>query len=167
MDLIPDYYFPHVADIPVRFLQENGIKGLVLDIDNTLAHDNSCALPNGVREWLAKLDEAGLPCVIVSNNKEQRAADFAALCELPYVAQAFKPSQNTIPKVMGILGVTPEETAVVGDQIFTDISYGKQAGFTTILVDPMGGDDLIFVKFKRLLERPIIRKVQKRGHTKT
>lgn len=166
MKLMPDYYFRCVADIPPAFLVRQGIRGLVLDIDNTLAHDDVCALPGETDGWLKQLAEAGIGAVIVSNNREQRACDFSALCGLPYVAQALKPAQQTVPRVLEMLRTAPDETAVVGDQLFTDISYGKAAGFVTILVEPLGDDNLFFVRFKRLLERPLLRKIRKRGVTR-
>lgn len=166
MDWMPDYFFARVADIPVSLLLRRGIKGLVLDIDNTLAHDDVCALPDEVAAWLAAVRAAGIRCVVVSNNLERRASDFCALCGLDYVARALKPGQRSVPRVLELLGTAPSETAVVGDQLFTDISYGKRAGFVTILVEPMGGDNLLGVRVKRLLERPLMRKIRKRGVTK-
>ena len=35
------------------------------------------------------------------------------------------------------MGCTSAETAIVGDQIFTDILGGNRAGVTTLLVEPI------------------------------
>lgn len=165
MSLLPDYFFHRITDITPAFLLTRGVKGLVLDIDNTLTFDGQNVLPGEVAHWLGEIKDAGIKAIIVSNNHERRGRDFAALCDLPFVAKAFKPSQKTIAAVLKVLA-PPGAVAVIGDQLFTDILYGKRAGFITVLVEKMGSDLPFFVKMKRVAERPAMRKLRRNGYTK-
>lgn len=166
MSLLPDYFFNRITDIAPAFLAARGVKGLVLDIDNTLTFDGQNVLSDEAARWLGGIKSAGIEAMIVSNNQVERGRKFAALCGLPFVAMAFKPSQKTIPDVLKILAAPPLAIAVIGDQLFTDIRYGKRAGFITILVEKMGGDLPLFVKMKRVAERPAMRKLRRNGFTK-
>jgi len=165
MDLMPDHYFNRITDIPLSFFQKHGINGLILDIDNTLAYDNQNEISDEVAAWLKKITKANISAVTVSNNKHSRGYEFSKICFLPFVSDAFKPSQKTVPVVLDILRTRLDSTAVIGDQIFTDIWYGKRAGCMTILVEKMGKDIPPFVKLKRLFEIPLMKRIRERGVT--
>lgn len=166
MNIIPDFYFNKVTDITPEFLKSHGIKGVALDIDNTLTFDNQHVLPDEVAQWLAVINEARIAAIVVSNNGEKRSRAFSELCTLPYFSNAHKPSQRSIPIVLDILGAEANETAVIGDQIFTDIWYGKRAKCRTILVNKMGDDVMFGVRLKRVLEKPLMIGLKKKGFTK-
>jgi HAD superfamily (subfamily IIIA) phosphatase, TIGR01668 len=163
MGLTPDLFFNRITEITLSFLKANGIRGLILDIDNTLAYDGDFSLPEDVRMWIIGLINAGMPAIIVSNSKEKRTRTFADQCMLPYYAQALKPSRRSRAVVEDILNVQPQEIAIIGDQLFTDIWYGKRMGYKTILVEKMGEDRPLFVKMKRMLEKPVMNRIRKRG----
>ncbi len=160
MILTPHFYFRSVVEVPPELFLQRGICGLVLDIDNTLAPDEQ-AVPPLVLQWLEQIREAGLSCVIVSNGSEGRAFKIARQCGLPYLAKAAKPSLKTAAEVRRILRCTPDRMAVVGDQLFTDVVYGKRLGAATVLVERMGTDKLLFVRFKRILEKPFMRSIRR------
>ena len=105
---------------------------------------------------------AGVEGVIISNNSAERAAPFAEKCGLPFVAKAHKPSPRAFERAKALLS-GEGKTAMVGDQLFTDIAFGCSAGCVTIFVEPMGGEKLLGVKLKRLLEKPFMPLVRKRG----
>ncbi len=166
MKWMPDYYVHRVTDISPGFFEALGITGLVLDIDNTLTADGDPLVPEDIAQWLHDLRTAGIQAVILSNNRHARGEAFAALCGLPFVAQALKPSQRTLPRVLEILDADVAAVAVIGDQLFTDIWYGKRAKCTTVLVEKMGDDLPWFVRFKRKLEQPFFKKIRERGFSK-
>ncbi len=154
---IPDYFFDKIWDIPVSFLQENGIKCLLLDVDNTLTtHDNPSAHQKAVR-WLDLVSEAGIKSVIISNNIEPRVAPFAQNLGVQFVFNAQKPLSKGAKQAIKISGVNKENMLVIGDQIFTDVLFGKFSGVKTLLVTPMEPEKTRFFKFKRWLERIILR----------
>lgn len=163
MSLIPDFYFRHIVEIPASLFEENGIKAAILDIDNTLTEDNSPVVAAEVTEWLAAMQANGIRFAVVSNNHNPRVSDFSKVIGIPAVCEAKKPDTKCLAEVGGILSTPPKETAVIGDQIFTDIWFAKRAGMKSILVEPMGPDGLIGIKIKRILEKPILWRMKRRG----
>ncbi len=156
MVFIPHYYFDRIEDITPETLKSLGIRGLVLDIDNTLTYDFCPDVSDSVLAWLGEVKKAGIKAVIVSNNSEERARPFAEKCSLPFVARAKKPSSRSLAAVGETLKTSVKETAVIGDQLFTDIAFGKGNGMTALMVKPLGGEKLFHVKLKRVLEAPFM-----------
>ncbi len=159
---VPDIMITSVTDITADFLRSYGIKGLVLDVDNTLTtHGNPTPAP-GVLEWLDGMKQAGFQLTIVSNNTHQRVEPFANMLGLSFISMGCKPLTFGMTKACKRFGCRPKEIAVVGDQIFTDILGGNLKGMLTILVTPLAPEHGRFFQLKRRLEGPFIRKYQKR-----
>lgn len=156
MSFIPDYYFNRIEEITPAILKKLGIKGLVLDIDNTLTLDFSPDVSESVLAWLAEIKKEGFAAIIVSNNSAERAEPFAEKCALPFVARAKKPSARSLLAIGETLGCSLRETAVVGDQLFTDMAYAKNNGMVALGVKPLGGEKLVRIKLKRILEKPFM-----------
>ena len=160
-------FFPHadfkrIYEIPTEFFQQWGLTVALLDVDNTLTtHDNPTPHKE-VLGWLERQRNSGLRLMILSNNTEERVAPFAEGLGLEYIADAHKPLGGPLRQDLGKLGVRPEETAVIGDQIFTDILCARLAGCTAVLVEPMEPEPMAFFRVKRTLERPILRAYRKR-----
>ena len=106
------------------------------------------------------MKKAGIEGVIISNNSAARAAPFAEKCTLPYIADAHKPSPRAFERANAFIK-SGGKTAMVGDQLFTDMAFGNLAGCVTIFVKPMGPERLFTVKLKRLLEKPFMPFVRK------
>ena len=88
--LQPDYYIPHITGVTLEFLRRHGIRGLILDVDNTLTtHDDPTPHPD-IAAWLDGMRQAGVGMMIVSNNTEERVRPFAEILGLPYVADGKK-----------------------------------------------------------------------------
>jgi HAD superfamily phosphatase (TIGR01668 family) len=85
-------------------------------------------------------------------------AEFNKDLKLPAVYNAAKPSRAAFRRALGFLGTAPEHTAVIGDQIFTDILGGNRMGLFTVLVVPMSTKEFIWTKFVRQVEKLILRK---------
>ena len=152
----PHEHFHRVTDITPAHLDALGIKALVLDIDNTLTtHDNPTP-GQGVPEWLANVQAHGIRCVLLSNNSPARVEPFAKMLSLGYEADARKPFPSGVRRACRHMGVAVHETAIVGDQIFTDVLAGRTSGVYTILLDPIEPEKTRFFRFKRRLERPIV-----------
>lgn len=163
MMFIPDFYFKSICDITPELLKEHGISFLLLDIDNTLTFDFDPELPLNVEIWLNTIKQNNITCAIVSNNGPERGKPIAEKCDLPLISSAHKPSTASFEQVKKMLGCTSENTAMIGDQLFTDIWYGNRLGMLTIFVEPMGGEKLLGVKIKRVLEKPFMRAVRRRS----
>ena len=159
--LVPDYIFDKFDDISVDFLLANEIKAVILDIDNTLEPYENATPGERVKLWLSSLAENGISCAFVSNNNEQRVSAFNAELGLPAFYKAGKPFAKNILKAMDTLGAAPKNTLMLGDQILTDVWAARNAGITACLVPPIKDKTDVFTKFKRLLEKPILKKYRK------
>lgn len=159
--LRPDFQYETLQDIPVEMLRKNGITGLLLDLDNTVAPWNDNTLTAEVRDWFAQIKEAGIVACIVSNNRQpDRVAAVADVLEILYVYKAAKPSRKAFQKGVETLEKESKEVAVIGDQLFTDVLGGNRAGLKTILVTPIHEREFAGTKVLRFMETLIGRKVR-------
>lgn len=155
----PNFVLNSVTDITVEFLDKNNIKALLLDVDNTLsvAHANK-TLRNGVAQWLSDMREADIPMMILSNAKKKRAIRFADSVGLDVVGLAAKPLPFGYFRAVKKLRIKRKNVAIVGDQIFTDVMGGNLSGVKTILVTDITPEDKPFFKFKRKLEKKMLKR---------
>ena len=156
--LTPDYMFGTYREVTAEFLLEKGIRALLIDIDNTLAPYEQPDPDDNIRAWFESLRENGIRVALVSNNHAPRVERFNQTLGLLAFSDSGKPSRKTLEKAMKALGVTHEETAVLGDQLLTDAYGGKHIGLPAIIVPPIHDKTNPFFRFKRLLARPYIRK---------
>ena len=158
----PDYMFGHYYEVTPEFLREHGIRALLTDIDNTLAPYEQPDPDVRLTEWIGKLREAGIGIALISNNHPPRVNRFNAAWGLPAYPESGKPRKKYLLAAMNQLGVSPEETAVLGDQLLTDAYAGKHIGLPAIIVPPIRDKTNLFFRFKRLLERRYIRRYAKK-----
>ena len=59
------------------------------------------------------------------------------------------------------MGTDKSDTVLMGDQVFTDVWAAHNAGIRAILVPPINDKRDLLTRFKRLLERPVLRKYDK------
>ena len=136
--MIPHITAPDVFHITPERLKQKGITLLLLDLDNTLSPYSEDLPPDRVLKWMSALEKSGVEPYILSNNaSEERVRNYAEACDIPYVARAGKPSPRPIHAAMEELGKTRSETALMGDQIFTDVLAARRAGVTAIVVKPL------------------------------
>ena len=121
---------------PQDFLSIN-VKFLMLDLDNTLSPYHINDADQSLRSWVTSFKDSGLELFILSNNHGERPAHFAAQLGIDYINRAKKPNISTALSVMEKKGYTPKETAIIGDQIFTDVLCGVRCGFFSVCVRPI------------------------------
>lgn len=160
--LQPDFRFKAFNEATVEFLLENNIKGVILDIDNTLEPYEHALPGEHVKAWLSALKTAGIDAAFVSNNNKERVMLFNEGLGLVAFWKAKKPFKKNVLKAMELIGSTRETTLLMGDQVFTDVWAAKNAKIRSALVPPINDKKDIFTKFKRLLEKPILRRYEKR-----
>lgn len=160
---VPNLILDRVTQINIEKLKQLDVKGILLDIDNTLAiHDN----PNpykGISEWIENMKLNRVPMFLISNNYHPRVEKFANIVGLGYIAQGYKPLRRNILKACKEINLPPEKVCIVGDQIFTDVWGGNLSKLKTILVMPFETkkeENLLF-KLKRKIENVYIRKYYK------
>lgn len=154
----PSFWLKNVLSIDKEFLKENHIRGLVLDLDNTLSMHGSPAAENGVMEWLDDMRNFGIRMVVVSNNTEKRVEPLARQLGLDFISFGCKPLTKGITKAIRKMGLQKKEVALVGDQIFTDIIGGNLKGIKTVLVEPFHLEDKPSFKLKRKLESVVFKR---------
>lgn len=149
----PDLYVKTVYDIDLNSLKEKGIKAFIFDIDNTLVTYDDPVPTEIVMDYFKKLDDMGFKVYLVSNNNLERVKPFAEFADLPYFAKALKPRKKYLKIALSDMDVKAEETALVGDQLFTDVWAGTRMNMYAILVDPISDKEDSFVHFKRKIEK--------------
>lgn len=163
--LTPQHYTESVFQIDVKLLKEKQIRGLIIDIDNTLVEWDKKYASDAVKSWLQKLQEAGFSICLVSNNTEDRVVVFNEALKLPAIHRARKPRRSPFRKAMEIMGTTPETTAVIGDQLFTDVLGGNRLGLFTVLVVPLEGREFWWTTLVRKVERHVLKAVLEKYHS--
>jgi len=159
----PTYMFGHYWEVTPAFLQKAGIRALLIDIDNTLAPYEQELPDERIRQWFRALHENGIKTALVSNNHPPRVNLFNQSLGLLAYPDSGKPKKKTLLRAMSELGVTAEETAMMGDQLLTDSFAGKHIGLPSIIVPPIKDKTNLFFRFKRWCERPFIRKYAKKN----
>ena len=155
--LSPRMHLESVFLINSKALKENKISGIIIDIDNTLVAWEAKDADNRTTELIEGLLSEGFRICILSNNTKKRVAEFNKKLKLPAIHKAGKPKKSSYEKAMKILGTKPANTAVIGDQIFTDILGGNRLGLFTILVTPISTKEFIGTRFVRKIERLVLK----------
>jgi len=162
MKLYPKLYLKNIKEITMELLNKNQIKGLILDIDNTLI-DFDKNLLEGAKKWCEDLKSKGIKMVILSNtNKVHKVKKVAEILDLEYIYFAHKPNKKGFKQAQEILKIEHQNIAVVGDQIFTDVLGGNRSKMFTILTKPIDERDIWLTKIKRPFEKIVIKKYMKK-----
>lgn len=133
-----DFLADSIYDISIEALARRGIKLLLADLDNTLVPYGVPLPDEKLINWRDELHAYGITLFVLSNNRhEHRPRIFSEGLDVPYIGHAAKPYQKSFLRAMEEMHVTKEQTAIIGDQIFTDVLGGNRAGVTTILVKPI------------------------------
>lgn len=162
MKLYPKLYLKNIKEITIEILNQNNIKGLILDIDNTLIDFDKNIL-EGTEEWCKNLKANGIKMCILSNtNKVHKVKKVAEILDLQYLYFAHKPNKKGFKRAQQILKLNPENIAVVGDQIFTDVLGGNRSKMYTILTKPIDTRDIWLTRLKRPFEKIVMKKYLKK-----
>ena len=134
---IPKCSVHDIYEITPEFLRSQGVELLLMDLDNTLSPYIVDDATDELKAWIENLKQGGIKPFIFSNNKGDRPMLFARQLDLEYVKLAKKPRQDVLHRVLEEQGYTPERTAIIGDQIYTDVLCGAIGGLYTIVVKPI------------------------------
>ena len=151
----PDRYVASTYVIDFEQLYEEGYRGLIFDIDNTLVPHGAPA-DKRATALFDRLKSIGFRCCLISNNQEPRVKMFNQDIGVDYVYNAHKPSTKNYVKAMEIMGTDKENSLFIGDQLFTDVWGAKRAGIRNILVRPIHPKEEIQIVLKRYLERVVL-----------
>lgn len=158
MTIYPNEYLDSVKNIDVELLNKNDIKGIILDVDNTLINLDKKML-EGIEEWVENLKKAGIKfCILSNSNKEEKIKGVAQKIDVPYIFFAKKPFKFGFKKAIQLLKLDAKNVAAVGDQIFTDVIGANRCNMFSILVKPIEEKDYLLTRIKRPLESLVINK---------
>lgn len=160
---VPDQIAGGLLDIDLGALKAAGVRGVLVDIDNTLAPWDSTEVAGELQEWVKQAGQVLKVCVLSNSSKRTRVRKLAQLLGVPCVWPAGKPWPIAFRRALALTGTAPDETVMIGDQLFTDILGANLYGLRTILVRPLGTNEFIGTKLTRLVERVVIWLLHRRG----
>ncbi len=158
--LMPNLIVESVFDITPLLLNSKGIKGILLDIDDTLVAHGGFDINNNVVDWLSMMKQNGFKIMLISNNSKNRVSQFSKTFDLPYISRSLKPFKFPFSKAKRLFKLKSSELCMVGDQIFMDILGANNAKVYSVLVTPLSIRKGITIKARRYFEKPIIRKYE-------
>jgi len=153
---LPKEFLSSIYEINTAWLQERQLQGLIVDLDNTMLGRAEEKANERLKFWVKQIS-ASIPIIILSNNWSARVKNIAAELGLEVIAPAAKPFSWAFKQALAKLKTEPERTALVGDQLFTDILGGNFLRLYTVLVPPASDVDLLHTKILRRLEKLILR----------
>ncbi|MCP6763057.1 MAG: YqeG family HAD IIIA-type phosphatase [Fischerella sp. CENA71] len=108
-------------DIDIIWLQTCGIKGIILDLDNTIVSEDDRYLSPGAEDWISQAKSAGLLFFILSNGKRRYRVKFwSHRLDIPALSPAKKPFPSAFRHAMGHIGLPAKHVVVIGDSLHTD-----------------------------------------------
>jgi len=134
---IPDKSLKSIYELTPRELSDMGVTLLLMDLDNTLAKYHAVSPSVSLRNWIDALKKAGIEPFIFSNTRGKGAENFGKALSVGYLNHAKKPNAAVLLELLRKKRVKPENAAIIGDQIYTDILCGARAGIITIAIRPI------------------------------
>ena len=153
--LLPKLIVPALTDITPQLLRWRGIRLLMLDFDNTIVPYTTDVPTETMTAWLERMKSTDIAICVVSNSKRDRVRVFCKKYGIPCITHAKKPFSKGICECLELFQIPPEEAALVGDQIYTDVLGGNCAGVTSVLVNAIDNHN-IWLKLRHIAELPFI-----------
>lgn len=91
----PDEYLGSTYKIPFEKLYEQGYRGVIFDIDNTLVPHGAPA-DERAKRLFQRLREIGFESCLLSNNQKKRVEMFNQEIQTHYIYNALKPAKRII-----------------------------------------------------------------------
>ena len=155
----PKLSLKNIYELTPAHLKTLKIKGIIIDFDNTLLSHKEHFVEPDIKKWLKTFQEQKFKICIVSNSYSRSKKKIAENLKIPFIWRAIKPKQKAFKQAMKMFKLSPKETAVIGDQVFTDILGGNRLGLYTILVAPINKHESIGMRIIRYFEKLILRKL--------
>lgn len=132
-----------ILQLTPALLDQHQLKGLVLDVDDTLVSSKAADVSPELLTWLIDIKQKARVWLVSNNIKRSRIERIAKSLDLPYVYGASKPSRRKLRKAVSAMDLPYEQVAMVGDRLFTDVLAGNRLGLFTILVEPVSQSSLL------------------------
>lgn len=155
----PEYDLKSVHDIPDAVFKKYRL--VLFDLDNTVAPYERATPDENDKRLFDRLSQLGIPFAFISNNKPRRLETYCSGTDWFYVCKAGKPSAKSVKKCIKHFGAKTSETLCVGDQLLTDCLAAHRAKADFCLVEPIKDRTDMFFRFKRAIERPILKRYRR------
>ncbi len=162
----PNEVAASVPDIDLAALSELGIRGLLLDVDNTLVSWGGSQMSDPVSRWVRRANESFSLCLVSNSVRGKRMRKLADEIGIPGIAvwgMGRKPFRGGMLKALALTGTSPEETAMVGDQLLTDVAAGNRCGLYTIWVQKISAREFPVTRLNRIIEAYYARRLRRAG----
>lgn len=159
--LLPTMIVPSASCLTPAFLQERGIRLLMVDFDNTIVPYTTNVPAEIIQQWLLDIQQSDIQICVVSNSRKDRVKIFCREYGLDCITHAKKPFSKGIRECLARYGLKPEACALVGDQIYTDTLGANCCGVRSILVKAIDNHN-IWLKLRHVAELPFIFAARKR-----
>ena len=157
MILFPKMYCKGVPYIDIEELKHNNIKGIAIDVDNTLI-DYKKIVSEDIKKWVELVKQSELKiCILSNSNNKIKVESVAKTLDLEYIMFAQKPMKKGFKKAMKLLDLPAENIAVIGDQVFTDVIGANRMNMLSIYVEPINKKEYWYTKWKRPIEAIILK----------
>lgn len=159
----PDDYVKTVYDIDFRKLWDDGIRIVMLDLDNTLIPYDETEPTHAIYQLFDTLHQIGFDVYIISNNQKGRVKKFAKQVKVRYVYSARKPYKLGFRRAIRYANhPDPNTVVLIGDQFMTDVLGGKRMDFHVIVVDTIKRKgEMWFTKISKYLEKRILDRLKR------
>lgn len=157
----PDISLDNITLLTNELLKDIGVRGIILDVDNTLVAFKSKQLDELYLQWINDRKKENYKLVIVSNNTGERVSHIAKMIDIPFISMGLKPLPFGLKRAVKMLGLPKNQILVVGDQIYTDVLGAHLTGLKVALMKPLSQNDSFVTKFFRKLERPLRKRYSK------
>ncbi len=151
--LIPKQILNRIQDIDFAKLKTLGIKFLLLDIDETLIPRGVNDVSPQVFDWITNRKDEGFKLCLTSNSKHPlRVKYIGQTLGVPAISMGFKPFPFAFWRALKKLNAKPQETAMIGDQLFMDTLGANLLGIYSIHVKPMNPETFFLRIWMRQIE---------------
>lgn len=157
--VLPKSYVRSIYDINYEKLIQQGIKYLVYDIDNTIMPVNDTHVSMELLNFFTKLKKDFI-IYLLSNNEEKRVKPVAQKLKIKSIANANKPSESAYKLLKKEINIEKNNTAIIGDQMLSDIVFGNKNKLYTILVEPYKKKYDLKTGMSRILQNILMKKLK-------
>lgn len=124
-----------LASIRLHCLISSGVRGIILDLDNTIISEDDRYLSPWAELWIKQAKQLGLKIFILSNGKRySRVQYWSYRLDVPSISPAKKPFPINFINAIQFMQLQPAKVVVIGDSLHTDIVGAWLVGCHSIQV---------------------------------